>query len=289
VKLKFFSRLVLPAEMRNESFPTTTSYSCDTVPVVTQKSPPPITIDGNNHNSNNNINIWAPTILPVSTFQESLKYDNREDRLYASKSMSSRNLSKNTDSMEENQPPPPKQQQQRRRTTSRTTTTTLPKSLSFHETVQVVPIPMHTEYSNHVKARLWSNAMEIQENAARNTLEFASEGYVPVSRQLCNNSWLPPTPALCFTCMDHHSGDYINCTKTHSFMFFLILHFLCFADGTGGMFWRKRPCTCVLPRASWSIRRTIIIECCQNIIIMDSVYSYHQVPVTSYLSLYLPR
>jgi len=51
------------------------------------------------------------------------------------------------------------------------------KSLGFNETVQVVPIPMRNEYSNRVRQRLWSNAEEIHENATRNTVEFASEGW----------------------------------------------------------------------------------------------------------------
>mmetsp|Transcript_7692 Transcript_7692/g.10493 ORF Transcript_7692/g.10493 Transcript_7692/m.10493 type:complete len:206 (-) Transcript_7692:364-981(-) len=51
------------------------------------------------------------------------------------------------------------------------------KNISFHNTVDVVPIPMRTEYSDRVRTRLWSNAVEIHENAARNQVEFAAEGW----------------------------------------------------------------------------------------------------------------
>ena len=52
------------------------------------------------------------------------------------------------------------------------------KRLVFQETVRVVPIPMRNEYSSRVRSRLWTSASELYENAARNTVEFAHEGYV---------------------------------------------------------------------------------------------------------------
>jgi len=51
------------------------------------------------------------------------------------------------------------------------------RKVSLHEDVVVVPIPMREEYSDRVKERLWSSASELYLNAARNSIEFAAEGF----------------------------------------------------------------------------------------------------------------
>ena len=48
--------------------------------------------------------------------------------------------------------------------------------MSLHNDVTVVPIPERTEY-NLIRERIWSSGTELYQNAARNTIEFAAEGF----------------------------------------------------------------------------------------------------------------
>merc|ERR1711862_913269 len=49
--------------------------------------------------------------------------------------------------------------------------------VSFVDTVKVLPIPKRDEYSDRVAKRMGSSAVEIQEMAMRNSVEFAAEGW----------------------------------------------------------------------------------------------------------------
>ncbi len=59
-----------------------------------------------------------------------------------------------------------------------TTTSNKPhKKLVISNDVQVVPIPMRSEYSNRIKERMYSGRVELSENAQRNVVEFEAEGW----------------------------------------------------------------------------------------------------------------
>lgn len=47
----------------------------------------------------------------------------------------------------------------------------------FDESVAVFPIPSRSEYTPQMKSCMWSNKRELRNNAARNMLEFAAEGF----------------------------------------------------------------------------------------------------------------
>ena len=51
------------------------------------------------------------------------------------------------------------------------------RKLVFSDDVQVVPIPMRSEYSNRIKERMYNGRVELSENAQRNVVEFEAEGW----------------------------------------------------------------------------------------------------------------
>lgn len=57
------------------------------------------------------------------------------------------------------------------------TSTTSHRRLTFNENVTVCPIPKHQEYSNRIKEHLWNSPVELMQNARRNSIEFAAEGW----------------------------------------------------------------------------------------------------------------
>lgn len=50
-------------------------------------------------------------------------------------------------------------------------------SIRFSTVVRVQTIPTRTEYSDRIRGTMWTPPLEMQQNAARNSLEFAAEGW----------------------------------------------------------------------------------------------------------------
>ena len=51
------------------------------------------------------------------------------------------------------------------------------RSVSFAPSVTVHPIPKHSAYSSRIRETIWTNPTDMQESAARNCIEFASENW----------------------------------------------------------------------------------------------------------------
>lgn len=96
---------------------------------------------------------WGtPLIQHAHKRKECLKYDKLDDRRYSPK-------------------------RQRSDSESNQTKEKTRKRISFDEAVDVVSIPAKDEYEGPVREKIWASVDEIHQNAARNTVEFISEGW----------------------------------------------------------------------------------------------------------------
>ena len=94
------------------------------------------------------------------SFQVSLKGDGEEESKAADMSFGFFRQSSSLSSSAGSQSPPASE-----------------RCVSFAPAVTVHPIPKHTAYSARIRETLWTNPTEMQESAARNCLEFASENW----------------------------------------------------------------------------------------------------------------
>ena len=51
------------------------------------------------------------------------------------------------------------------------------RSVRFAPTVQVHPIPKHSAFSRRIRETVWTSSQEMEENVARNCIEFAAEDW----------------------------------------------------------------------------------------------------------------
>ncbi|KAL9179970.1 hypothetical protein ACHAXT_007940, partial [Thalassiosira profunda] len=95
----------------------------------------------------------------IPRYQQALKYDRLEEGLREEQRLSRQSVA--PASAASSKKPKPKRQ------------------VSFDESVVVVPIPMRSEFSDRIRTKLWSDAVEMCESIGkkRNLVEFAAEGY----------------------------------------------------------------------------------------------------------------
>ena len=116
------------------------------------------------------------SLLSNVRLKEELKYDSDEDAAVPEPNSYHRYFggrdSKVVDAKQQSQSQTQQQQQD-------VHTTIIPRRrrLLFSNNVNVVPIPMRSEYSNRIKERMYSGRVELSENAQRNVVEFEAEGW----------------------------------------------------------------------------------------------------------------
>ncbi|KAL9186589.1 hypothetical protein ACHAXT_005827 [Thalassiosira profunda] len=106
------------------------------------------------------------SLLSNVRIREELKYDSDEDEAGPPANAYSRFFGGANNTSAEGKHPP-------------TDTSAAPhkRRLDFSDDVEVVPIPMRSEYSNRIKERMYSGRVELSENAQRNVVEFEAEGW----------------------------------------------------------------------------------------------------------------
>ena len=137
--------------------------------------PSEVTVDDDNHNNNNIKTTELVFELSSRTTNNNININNNENNKLK-KPCLKQNLKFRK---------PTKFSLKRKRSdrsTTNTTTTTTRMSdkrlrVKLKPEVCIIPIPLRTEYSCHIKNSLWSSSSELYANALRNSIEFAAEGF----------------------------------------------------------------------------------------------------------------